>query len=126
MIVQSQHFLKTNGPINNFYKFEGYTLGGQDSSNGFKVFNGCIVEPNELGGPILPPPPKKKLKNLLFSEKCCDWTIFFQVSRFECPHYNVMAMTKTFIHCTLMMMLLLLLIMMTMLMVIVMVMLLIL
>ena len=36
---------------------------------------------------------KRKLNNLVFSEilviehrKRCDWTIFFQLSQFECPH----------------------------------------
>ena len=34
---------------NNIHKFEGYFLRGQLSSNGFKVFNGCIVEPKFYG-----------------------------------------------------------------------------
>ena len=72
---------------------------------------------------------KKRLESLLFSEKCCDWTIFFQVSQFECLHCNLMVVMKTFIHCTvlimmmmmMMMLLLLLLMMMIVLMVIIMV-----
>ena len=52
-IVQSQRFLKTRsssffffayGPCNNIHQFEGCFLRGQVSSNGLKVFNGCIVE----------------------------------------------------------------------------------
>ena len=31
-------------------------------------------------------PFEKKIKNFFFQKKSCDWIIFFQVSRFECPH----------------------------------------
>ena len=50
-IVQSQRFLKKDspvffayGPCNNIHQFEGCFLLGQVSLNGFKNFNGCIVE----------------------------------------------------------------------------------
>ena len=48
---QSQQFLKTKDSqvfrrrTNNMHKFNGCCLRGPVSSNGFKVFNGCIVEP---------------------------------------------------------------------------------
>ena len=50
-IIQSQRILKTKDsqvfckPINNVDEFEGCFLRGPVGSNGFKVFNGCIVEP---------------------------------------------------------------------------------
>ena len=53
-IIQSQRFLKTKDSqlfckwANNIHKFEGRFLGGQVSSNAFKVFNGCVVEPSIL------------------------------------------------------------------------------
>ena len=51
-IIQSQGFLKTkhsqvifaNGPITWLREFKGCFLRGQVCLNGFKVFNGCIVE----------------------------------------------------------------------------------
>ena len=45
------------------HKFEGCFLRGQVSSNGFKVFNGCIVEYLNFIGPFA-----KKLENLFFSK----------------------------------------------------------
>ena len=50
-IIQSQRFWKQKivkffcKRTNNIHKFEGCLLRGQVSSNGFEVFNGCIVEP---------------------------------------------------------------------------------
>ena len=47
----SQRFLKTKDSkafckrTNNIHEFEGCFLRGQVSSNGFKVLNGCMVEP---------------------------------------------------------------------------------
>jgi len=48
---------------NNIHKYEGCFLRGQVSSNGFKVFNGFIVEYLNVIGLFA-----KKLYNLLFSE----------------------------------------------------------
>ena len=48
---------------NNIHELEGCFLRGQVSSNGFKVFNGWIVEPW-----ILLVHLQKKLENLLFSK----------------------------------------------------------
>ena len=89
-IVQSQRyfwnlkFLKffCNG-TNNIVKFEGCFLRALVNSNGFKAFNGCTIEFLNFTGLLA-----KKLENLLFLEKSCEWTIFFQVSRFECLHCN--------------------------------------
>ena len=50
-------------PTNNIYKYEGCFLEGQVSLNGFKVFNGFIVEYLSVIGLFA-----KKLDNLLFSE----------------------------------------------------------
>ena len=53
-ITESNRFLKTKDSqlfckrANNIHKFEGRFLGGQVSSNAFKVFNGCVVEPSIL------------------------------------------------------------------------------
>ena len=52
-IIQSHWFLKTKDSqvfffsqqTNNIHEFEGCFLKAQVSSNGFKVFNSCIVEP---------------------------------------------------------------------------------
>ena len=70
-IVQSQRFLKTRcssffayGPCNNIHQFEGCFLIGQVSLNGFKNFNGCIVE--YLSFISL---STKTLENILFWEK---------------------------------------------------------
>ena len=67
-IVQSQHFLKTRfssffayGLFINIHQFEGCFLRGQVSSNGFKVFNGCIVKYLNFVGLSA-----KTLQNLLF------------------------------------------------------------
>ena len=54
------------GPCTNIHQFEGCFLRGQEGSNRFIIFNGCIVEPW-----ILLVHLKKKLENLLFSEKHC-------------------------------------------------------
>lgn len=55
---------------------EGSYLRGQESSNGFKFSNGCIVEYLNGFGPFA----KKKKKNEdLMLLKQCDWIIFFQV-----------------------------------------------
>ena len=48
------------------HKFEGCFLRGQEGSNRFIIFNGCIVEPW-----ILLVHLKKRLENLLFAEKHC-------------------------------------------------------
>ena len=48
---------------NKIHKFEGCFLRGQVSSNGYKVFNGCIVEYLNFIGPFA-----KKLEYLLSSE----------------------------------------------------------
>ena len=83
--LQSQRFLKTRfssfflayGPCNNIHQFEGCFLIGQLSLNGFKNFNGCIVE--YLNFISL---SAKTLENLLFwenvvigqfSSKCPVW-----------------------------------------------------
>ena len=73
-IVQSQRSLKTrlssfffffaHGPCNNIHQFEGCFLIGQVSLNGFKNFNGCIVE--YLSFISL---STKTLENILFWEK---------------------------------------------------------
>ena len=70
-IVQSQRFLKKDspvffayGPCNNIHQFEGCFLLGQVSLNGFKNFNGCIVE--YLNFISL---STKTLENILFWEK---------------------------------------------------------
>ena len=69
------------GP-NNIHKYEGCFLRGQVSLNGFKVFNGFIVEYLNVIGLFA-----KKLDNLLFSENVViGQSSFFQVSRFECSH----------------------------------------
>ena len=69
-------------PTNNIHKCEGCFLRGQVSSNGFKVFNGFIVEYLNVIGLFA-----KKLDNLLFSENVViGQSSFFQVSRFECSH----------------------------------------
>ena len=53
-IIQSQRFLIQNilkffcKRTNNIHEFEGCFLRGQITSNGFKVFHGCIVEPGIL------------------------------------------------------------------------------
>ena len=50
-IIQSQRFSKARLSSfffkrnNNIHKFEGSFVGGEVCSNGFKVFNGWIVEP---------------------------------------------------------------------------------
>ena len=54
---------------NDIHKSEGRFLKGQVTSNCFKVFNSCIVEP----WIYLVHKPKK-------TKKRCTWTIFFQVS----------------------------------------------
>ena len=54
-------FLQTG--TNNFDEFEDCYLRGQVSSNGFKVFNGCMDEPRILLVRLL-----KKLEYLLFSK----------------------------------------------------------
>ena len=46
---------------NNIHEFEGCFLRGQISSNGLKVFNGCIVEPE-----ILLVRLQKSLRNFCF------------------------------------------------------------
>ena len=69
---------------NNNYKFEDCFLRGQAGSNGFKVYNGCIVETSILLGRL-----QKNLK-ILFSKKHCDWIIFFQVPRVEQSHYKTL------------------------------------
>ena len=56
-------FFFAYGPCNNIHQFEGGFLRGQVSSNGFKNFNGCIVE--YLNFVSL---SAKTLENLLFSE----------------------------------------------------------
>ena len=58
-------------------------LRGQVSSNGFKVVNGGIVEPW-----ILLVRLQINFRILVF-RKGCDSTIFFEVSRLECPHRDV-------------------------------------
>ena len=55
---------------NKIHELEGCFLRGQVSSNGFKVFNGWIVEPW-----ILLVHLQKKLENLLFWKKCCEFGI---------------------------------------------------
>ena len=74
-IVQSQRFLKKDspvffayGPCNNIHQFEGCFLLGQVSLNGFKNFNGCIVE--YLNFINL---SAKTLENLLFWENVLIW-----------------------------------------------------
>ena len=60
---------------------EGSYLRGQESSNGFKFSNGCIVEIYLNGfGPFA----KKKNEDLMFF-KHCDWIIFLQVSWYKYP-----------------------------------------
>ena len=61
----------------NIRRFAGCLLRGQLNSNGFKVFNGCVVE-------------LWILLVHLFSENVVILPIF-QLSRFECPHYNTLA-----------------------------------
>ena len=79
-------------PITTFYENKRFpivflhtdqiTLRGQVSLNGFKVFNGFIVEYLNVIGLFA-----KKLDNLLFSENVViGQSSFFQVSRFECSH----------------------------------------
>ena len=69
MTVQSQCFLETKDSqvfckqTNKINKFEGCFLRGRVSSNGYKVFNGCIVEYLNFIGPFA-----KKLEYLLSSE----------------------------------------------------------
>ena len=69
-IIQSQPFSENKRfssffckQADNIHKFEGCFLRGQVSSNGFKVFNGCIVECLNFIGPFA-----KKLENLFFSK----------------------------------------------------------
>ena len=65
------------------------------NSSGFKAFDGCIVEFLNFTGLLA-----KKLENLLFSEKSCEWTIFFQVSRFDCLHCNSLYVSQfECLHC---------------------------
>ena len=52
-----------NRPIKIIHKFEGCFLRGRVRSNGYKVFNGCIVEYLNFMGPFA-----KKLEYLLSSE----------------------------------------------------------
>ena len=85
-IVQSQRFLKTRcsiffayGPCNNIHQFEGCFLIGQVSLNGFKNFNGCIVE--YLNFISL---SAKTLENLLFWEN-----VVIGQSSSKCPGLSV-------------------------------------
>ena len=98
--VQSQCFLETkdsqvffaNRPIKIIHKFEGCFLRGRVRSNGYKVFNGCIVEYLNFIGPFA-----KKLEYLLCSENVVigqsSFTFPVRVKLFlsTCPsdkHYN--------------------------------------
>ena len=69
---------------NNIYKFEDCFLRDQAGSNGFKVYNRCIVETSILLGRL-----QKNLK-ILFLKKHCDWIIFFQVPRIKQSHYKTL------------------------------------
>ena len=62
-ILKSFFFSFAYGPCNNIHQFEGCFLRGQVSSNGFKVFNGCIVQYMRFIGPSVKK-KKKKEKNL--------------------------------------------------------------
>ena len=63
---------------------EGSYLRGQESSNGFKFSNSCIVEYLNGFGPFA---KKKKKKNEdLMLLKQCDWIIFFQVPWYISSH----------------------------------------
>ena len=70
----------------NIHKFEGCFLRGEVTSKGFKVFSDCIVEPWIL----LVGLQKKNVESSVFRKRC-DWTIFFQVYWFECPHSKIVA-----------------------------------
>ena len=101
-IVQSQRSLKTRlssfffffayGPCNNIHQFEGCFLIGQVSLNGFKNFNGCIVE--YLNFISL---SAKTLENLLFwghvvtrFSKCPVW-----LSALQCTSLVLMVFLPT-------------------------------
>ena len=105
-IVQSQRFLKTRfssfffffayGPCNNIHQSEGCFLIGQVNLNGFKNFNGCIVE--YLNFISL---SAKTLENLLFWEhvvtgqffsKCPVW-----LSALQCTTLVLMVFLPTVI-----------------------------
>ena len=74
-----QKILKVLGkPTNNAHRFEDCFLRGPVSSNGFKVFNDCIVEYLNFIGLFA-----KKLENLLFSEM-----IVIGQSSSKCPSLN--------------------------------------
>ena len=99
--AQSQRVLKTRlssfityGLCNNIHKFEDCFLRGQASSNGLKLFNGCMVEYLNFIAKI-GLCAKKNLRIFYFKKATSrsDWTIFFQVPRFECPHCNVLVKT---------------------------------
>ena len=84
-IVQSQRFMKTKDSQlflhTDIHKYEGCFLRGQVSSNGFKVFNGFIVEYLNFIGLF-----EKKLDNLLFSENVVIGQSSSKYLGFECSH----------------------------------------
>ena len=69
------NFFFAYGPCNNIHQFEGYFLRGQVSSNGFKNFNGWIVQYLNFIGLSA-----KTLENVLFWEN-----VVIEQSSSKCP-----------------------------------------
>ena len=102
-IVQSQRFLKKDspvffayGPCNNIHQFEGCFVLGEVSLNGFKNFNGCIVE--YLNFISL---SAKTLENLLFWEHVVTGQFFSKcpvcLSALQCTTLVLMVFLPTVI-----------------------------